>query len=207
MRSSGGDGCAGLLAVFVVFLPIIILGWVVWKVLEWVADHPKEVAAFLKAIVQLVLVLLWAPQLIAAWALMVLARDIPVYLWPESWGAKEERFAIIVWGVFVPMFAIIAWLALTLNLQGRARPENVLLSLVSTGVLVATYYWLYVKKTPQRHGTTHFRWPRFVAAQELLLFDLQIGFVERRTQFRLWQHSLWSQPKALLPDPEQGEER
>src|SRR5579862_6713779 len=132
--------------------------------------------------------ILLAPHLAGASLVLVLGRDLVVYLWPLRAGG--ERKAIFAWTVVLPVLLALAWFAGVLRLGEILGISSLVVSLslafASTCTVVVTYYHLYFTAPPR-----HYNWPRFVAEEEHTFLDTQLVYIEQRTRLKLWWTALW----------------
>lgn len=190
MSSGGGDeGCGLILLVLVVsFIPVVIVGWIAWKLLKYIDEHPEEVADFFIGVAKVIVGLLLAPHYAVVLVALYLSRDLVVQHWAVQNDQSHERQAVLFWVMGIPIFLAITWLGLASWFFGLFIPPTALaifLGLLSTLTLLACYYYQYFERPPQHH-----KWPLFMAQEEHLWFDARLAYVEYRARLQLWWHSL-----------------
>jgi hypothetical protein len=187
---SDDAGCVLVLLVVVVsFLPFVLIAWVLWEMLKFIDEHPEEITAFFTGLATAIGAILLAPHYAAALVVLFLCRDVVVQFWPAAeFGEDEERTAVLVWVVLVPLLVGLFWLGLAMRgfaLVIPAFTPVVLLGGVSTLTTLGCYYYVYFEHPPHHHN-----WPLFLAQEEHMWFDVRLAYIERRAQLQVWWHQL-----------------
>ena len=179
------DAAAGLIALIVIGAALLCGGVVIWalyKLGEYVVDHPDQV---LKALGFGVLVLtapLWLPPLIAARLILLVLRDVPVYTWQLS-GNHSPRRRIVFWVVGFPLtVALGALIGLVVVARWNTQPIPwfVAYSGFFLVALEGSYVYLYFCRPLHHHN-----WPIFIAAEEDIRFDIHSAIALRRYRVRM----------------------
>lgn len=169
------DAIGGLIVVGLLFaiLPIVIVLLLLWFIFE----NQEEIGAALAEIGKGI----WKAHKYAGYALLWLARDLPVLLLAtDEWGSRGVRAAIIFWLVILPPLLFIGlWFAVA----GLFAEQTLVLVLTAPSMAAIAYgYYTGYFERPVRHH----RWPRFMAAFYLMRAEGQLTFIEWSMRARLW---------------------
>jgi hypothetical protein len=182
-------GALLILGLAILFIWLVVLAWIAKTIFDWIDQHPEEAQKVLTGIITFAAFMLWLPQLIGAWVVLFVVCSLPVYAWSDEAGEGAEKAAVVIWLAVIPVVLAVAWMAGILvvsSMSAPLTPVHWLVASASTVITVGTYYWLYFEHPPTLNGVVHHRWPRFIAAEHQMRFNMRVGFIERSTRFKLW---------------------
>lgn len=162
---------------------------------DWILWNFREIAVFFLSAIALVTVPLWLPPLVAARLLLFVARDLVVRFWQCLVGI-DERSMVFFWTIVLPAPAVVGWLsgASIASLITHRTPAIVFAYLFALApFFLAGYYFLYFF-----HPLKHKHWPLFLAAEEKILYDLRLSYLEHKARFRFWLLSRFLDTRRII---------
>jgi len=182
-----------VIAIFVLLGQILRL---IWEYREEIGEAIVAIVVWTAKVIAWLAVGTWTAILFVGGLILLIGRDALVrYLWKDTFGDRMVRAALVCWLFVLPVLvpAGIGSLGTILLARLFSRTFDLplwlgvwpgfALCLPLIGRLVYGYY-NYYSEHPVVH---HYRWPRFEKEYSLLLADIRLNSIVRRTERQIDQ--------------------
>ena len=187
-------GCVGMIVYAVISLVLAVFGFIIWTIAKWIHDNPET--AWKIAVVAFLIVTtpVWLPPIIISMLVMFLCRDLVVFMWSDQASMSSEKAAVLIWLFAVPAVMLITWVIFWVWYPiWYMTPWLVFWMVAPPVIALIAYYLHYFLRPPMKNKVAHPMWPRFVAAEEDMKFDIRAWLITRQGRFLLWWHQFKKQ--------------